>query len=384
MAIKLLHGKTKIWPEITSLVKKGQKNRVAVAFMSKGAKKLLPLHPGDTLVIDMSRERVKTGATNPFAVREFFEDGVLVFSCRGLHAKVFVLGNRAVVGSTNVSSLANLVLDEAALSTNEKSIVKAAGKFIEQLVDQEGTLPVTELMLKKLEKEFSETGWHGGGGSADEDKESWSLAMMKKIAPKSVVTSRGSPHLEPTGWKAIRRIYLRDSDGTVVLELYPGDTTEQAVPFHEKLDANRLVKLISRGDGWGAQPNFHLGYRSRGFLHTDTTKKLLNYLMFWKKPPDDLPIAAVKKKEYAKLAARLKKYGMFHPSDFADLTETIKNRPWVSVRPGVKLTFTWDAKEPTAKEVVTKINEALGTWGESVASGGTGKGKTLNMRSVSA
>jgi hypothetical protein len=329
MAIKLLHGKTKIWPEITSLVKKGQKNHVAVAFMSKGAKKLLPLHPGDTLVIDMSRERVKTGATNPSAVREFFEDGVSVFSCRGLHAKVFVLGNRAVVGSTNVSSLANSRLDEAALSTNEKPIVRAAEKFIEQLVDKEGTLPVTELMLKKLEKEFRETGWHGGGGSSNEGKESWSLAMMKKIAPKNLVTSRGPPHIEPTDWNGIRRIYLKDSDGTVVLELYPGDAAEQAVPFYKGLKLERLVGLVSRTARWEGHPNFHLGYRSRNLRGTctKTSGDLGRYLTFWQDPPADLQINKAKKPgQYARLIRDLITHAMMRPSQSKSVKVDIKNR----------------------------------------------------------
>jgi hypothetical protein len=364
--IKLVHGRTNVWPEITSLVKKGHENKVAVAFVAKGARKLLPLKRGDTILVDMSLGRVRSGATNPFAVEEFLNQGVSVYTCSRLHAKVFVLGSRAVVGSSNVSDAANSVLEEAVLITNETGVVSAAKKFIEELLGGPDTLEVTEPLLKELKKEFRETGWHGGGRSASEPSQSWSLRMMKEIAVKHVVTGHGAPYIEPSECNTIRRIYVRDSEGGAELRLHPGDTIEQARPFYEGLDVGRLADLDSSNVGWQVTPNFHLGYRAQGFLNTKTTKRLRPYLKFWKNPPDDFGIAAVDRKQYSKLARSLRKYGMFRTSDLEQLRPKIRNRPWVSVRPGVTITFTWTRKRPTATELKARIDEALATWGESV------------------
>lgn len=366
--IKLLHGMGEVWPEIRALATKGRQNKVAVAFVSKGARNLLPLKRGDTIVIDMSIERVRSGATNPFAVEEYYKNGVSVFTRRGLHAKVFLLGSRVVVGSTNVSGAANSLLDEAVLITNERSILLAAEKFIDGLVNDSKSLPVTEPMLKKLQKQFLETKWHAGG-SADEPPSDLSLGIMKEIAPKSVrVPKHGSPYMELTGGrgKAIHRIYLQDDGDTVVLKLHPADTMEQARPFYLGLNVQRFVSLKKRDRRWEAKPNFHLGYRTQGFWHKDTTNGLSPYLRFWTERPEDFPLKAVEKKHRATLKRSLKKCGMFQPSDVEGLEKTLGRRSPVSVRPGVTITFTWDAR-PTAKEVIARINEALATWGESVA-----------------
>jgi hypothetical protein len=376
---KLLNGRAAVWPALTALLTSSQKHLAAVAFVSKEATRLLPLRADDILVVDMSAERVKTGATNPWAVEEFVKNGVSVFTYRGLHAKLFVLGDRVVVGSTNVSNASKAYLDEAALVTDDQSIRRQAEKYIEDLSAR--ALPVTALMLKKRKAEFRETGWHGRPPS-QEPPGSWALKMMKAIAPKNVVASQGSPYIEPTYGKAIRRFYLKDSDGAFVLELYPGDTMEQARPLYEKLDVGQMMKLISRNTGWEVKPNFHLGYQSKGLAHTQTDRNVASYTKFWKKPPGDLQLGSTKRKGYANLARRLLKYKMLHTFDVPNLKREIQNRPLVSLRPGIKLTFTWNDTEPTAKEVVKRINEALRTWGESVLTVGKGKARKLVVQQV--
>lgn len=382
--LRLLHGKGGVWPRITELVNNNQRNYVAVAFVSSDAHELLPLSSGDTLVVDMSRERVRSGATNPYAVRKFVEAGVSVFTYKGLHAKVSVLGNRTVVGSANVSNAANNHLDEAVLITNDASIRKKTEKYVEQL--KEDALPVTELMLKKREAEFRETTFHSGT-VPQAPSDSWSLKMMRRIASKSVVLGRRAPYLQPTGVRAIQRIYLRDSDGSVVLTLHPADTRYQAMALYGQLDANALdvntlIDLVS-DDGWEAWPNLHLGYRNSNLRNTYTTTRrtLRAYMNFWRNPPTELSINAARKPaEYAELARALRNHGMMESSETKAFLRDIRNRRWVSLRPGLTLRFTWDAKEASMTEVLSKINEAMGTWGEQVVRTGAGNDRTLSVR----
>jgi hypothetical protein len=94
------------WDRIQSLVEKHPgKCHVAVAYFGSGASRLLPLKAGSVLVVDMSERAVKSGQTKPSEVSKLLRDGVEVHSVENLHAKVFVVGNRALVGSTNVLHL---------------------------------------------------------------------------------------------------------------------------------------------------------------------------------------------------------------------------------------------------------------------------------------
>src|SRR6185369_13773316 len=105
----------------------------AVAYFAAGASKLLPLRKGSVLVVDMSERAVKSGQTDPKELIELLNKGVEVHSVENLHAKVFVLGDRAFVGSTNVSRRSADHLREAAIETVARSVVAACRQFVESL-----------------------------------------------------------------------------------------------------------------------------------------------------------------------------------------------------------------------------------------------------------
>jgi len=120
-----------IWPQLT---KAGRQNRrrsaVAVAYFGAGASRLLPLERGSRLVVDASERAVASGQTCPADLLKLVKRGVAVYSVPNLHAKVFVLGKTAYVGSTNVSGRSASQLVEAVLRTTEPGTVQAARKFV--------------------------------------------------------------------------------------------------------------------------------------------------------------------------------------------------------------------------------------------------------------
>jgi hypothetical protein len=122
------------WERIQSLVEK-QPGRchVAVAYFGAGASKLLPLRTGSVLVVDMSERAVKSGQTKPSEISRLLRWGVEVHSVENLHAKVFVIGSRALVGSTNVSSTSANGLVEALLETNAREPVRESRRFVREL-----------------------------------------------------------------------------------------------------------------------------------------------------------------------------------------------------------------------------------------------------------
>lgn len=336
---------------------------------------MLPLNPGDTIVVDMSPWRVRGGATDPSGVKEFLDKKVSVYSCEGLHAKVFVLGNHLIVGSTNLSESSNSWLDEAALATTETALVEAGEEFIEQLVSQSNTTEVDRAMIRRLTPQFREHGWHSGSSSG-QPRVDWSLQMMKQIAPKSVNTAHRQPYIQPRGWRAIQRIYLRGSGDTAVLNLHPADTTAQAKNFYDSLDAPHVQQMVGlQAQGWQIDPTFHLGYWNTNLrgTYTTTNKRISTYLNFWRSPPSELNIDSARMpSEYGHLIKALLQHHIMEPAEVNALRRDIRNRTWVSLRPGVHLSYTWEGKRPTADAIVHQINAALTTWHERVEIRGKG------------
>src|SRR5258707_7985075 len=89
-----------VWSKITDLAKRSRRRAAAVAFLNGDALEMLPLRSGDLLKIDMSDWRLIGGATNPHEIQKYYDEGVEIYSCTDLHAKVFTFDQMVVVGST--------------------------------------------------------------------------------------------------------------------------------------------------------------------------------------------------------------------------------------------------------------------------------------------
>lgn len=120
-----------IWPQLTKAVRGSKRPcAVAVAYFAAGASRLLPLPKNSRLVVDASERAVASGQTCPTDLSKLVKRGVKVYSVPNLHAKVFVIGRAAYIGSTNVSSRSALQLLEAVIRTTEPSAVRSAREFV--------------------------------------------------------------------------------------------------------------------------------------------------------------------------------------------------------------------------------------------------------------
>ncbi len=138
-----------IWPQLTAAVRASrQACYVAVAYFGQGASRLLPLRKGSRLVVDASERAVTSGQTCPAELRMLQKRGVAIFSVPNLHAKVFVVGRAAYIGSANVSGRSAAQLVEAIVHTTESSAVSAARQFVRDHCLHE----LTPTVLKRLAK----------------------------------------------------------------------------------------------------------------------------------------------------------------------------------------------------------------------------------------
>ena len=137
------------WKKIRTQVKRfPTRCQVAVAYFGNGGSNLLPLRKGSTLVVDLSERAVRSGQTKPSEIRKLVEKGVDAYSVENLHAKVFVVGHSALVGSTNVSNSSAGRLIEAILNTSDGAVVSACRRFVLSLRGE----PATPQYLKRLQE----------------------------------------------------------------------------------------------------------------------------------------------------------------------------------------------------------------------------------------
>lgn len=139
-----------IWAKITDLAKKAKRAQVAVAYLGTGARRLLPLKRGDTLIVDMSLAAMRAGQTNPTEIEKYYNAGVEIHSCANLHAKVFVFDNKAIIGSSNASKNSRDNLIEAAVVSTDKSVVTTARGFVASLKGEQISPEYITLCKKKF------------------------------------------------------------------------------------------------------------------------------------------------------------------------------------------------------------------------------------------
>jgi hypothetical protein len=115
------------------------RNLVAVPYLGKGAAKLLALARGDVLLCALSEANCRNGSVSPREVQVLQSRGVRVFIRENLHAKVYLMGTRAVVASANLSEHSQHRLDEAAIHTSDKQLIREIKDWFAQRMGE----PVT-------------------------------------------------------------------------------------------------------------------------------------------------------------------------------------------------------------------------------------------------
>lgn len=126
------------WNDISPLAN-GRRAVVAVPYIGKGGARQLNIAKGSLLVTCFTPLAVKAGQVDPREIIAFIRRGVKVHSHAELHAKVYVIGRTAFVGSANLSSRSSRI-PEACIKTSDPKIVASARTFVEDLAGNPVTL----------------------------------------------------------------------------------------------------------------------------------------------------------------------------------------------------------------------------------------------------
>ena len=214
------------WGRIRDLTRPAKRPTVlaAVAFLGRGATKRLRLRCGDLLITRFDETNVRAGLVDPREVGEYLKKGVRVRAVNNLHAKVFVIGARALVGSTNVSENSEEYLVEAICESNEPGFVRSCRKFVEDLSSDE----VTPEYCKMLESIYKPHHWKEGSrlpkakrtvttsGMAVvhltiKDWDEADYAAERKGAPKAkkLISDHSRFSTDDFGWSGLPPAYLK-------------------------------------------------------------------------------------------------------------------------------------------------------------------------------
>jgi phosphatidylserine/phosphatidylglycerophosphate/cardiolipin synthase-like enzyme len=118
-----------LWKTVTAQARKAKQRQAAIAYVTNDH---LNLKSGDVLIVDASEATIRSGGTDAKLLDDLQQRGVILYDCHDLHAKVMLLGDMAVVGSANMSQSSGSLV-EAAIITDQSSIVSGVASFIEQL-----------------------------------------------------------------------------------------------------------------------------------------------------------------------------------------------------------------------------------------------------------
>ena len=108
----------------------------------------LPLHAGDSVIVNASDANVRLGATSPALIGRWLSAGVAVASHEELHGKVVRCGVWTAVGSANLSQRANAV-EEAVWIGNDPAAARQADMFLKRLAGDSTLLDANWVRLHR-------------------------------------------------------------------------------------------------------------------------------------------------------------------------------------------------------------------------------------------
>ena len=213
------------WPQIKQYAAK-QKSWVAVPFLGKDSAKYLPIPKGSILVTRFNREAIKAGQVDPSEILKFIKRGVQVYNYGSLHAKVYVLGRRLFVGSSNVSKTSQ-GLSEACIETTDTKIINQAKAYIQELCGDLITAEFAKSLIPLYPKENSfifgapssdikkkasnrSSVWIATVGSIDWGDEALEVDKHASVKAKASITDQDKFKLDKTVWDTTCKFSIGD------------------------------------------------------------------------------------------------------------------------------------------------------------------------------
>lgn len=198
------------------------------------------------------------------------------------------------------------------------------------------------------------------------------IAVMENSDLGKVEYHRGWKYHIVLDMEAVKQIALSPNfngdEWYVVLEMYPGDTMNQARSFYGNIDKGLFFNLLHKG--WEIKPNMHFSFRASNLVWTDVRIGIREYVEYWIK--NKVLLSQINRNEFYHYFKKLEMEGMISANNWDEINSKIMNTSMqkINVCPGIHLSFKWLKKEAISldkgyafiSQFKDKINEALATW----------------------
>lgn len=255
----------KLWDEIEAIAKQSTTKLAAIAYVSNDQKVLFGKN--DVLIVDASDPAIMSSQTSVSVLKAALKRGADLYSCSGLHAKLMVLDQTAIIGSANMSKSSQTGLIEAALITDDPDIVSDTVRFITLLAAQVDTIDaafirrIAKLPVTKRKPPSRPTG--SLPRIVLPPRRTWLVSVQpisdrlhtkeEKIAEKGL---RRAKKLMPDSKKGLTwlrfinnsKFFREAKEGDLVIQIWGprGTSTVDAVYFHAPIIYRQLEPTCTR------------------------------------------------------------------------------------------------------------------------------------------
>lgn len=246
-----------LWQELSRYSDGHVRLRAAIAYVTTAH---LDFREGDLLVCDASDQAIKGGLTSASVLRTFVNQGAEVFSYEGLHSKVAVIDDKALIGSANLSENACVTTCEAVLLTDDVQIAGLILGFVNKVKNEADE--VNEDFLKRIESlpVIRAGGW--GRRSKKKVEVGESRVWLISTVPLSDKVLKGEEQFVETGTKEAEK-HLKNGENEVEpirwvgkskfrSEAKPGDLIVQVFTERhgrrESIEVYRPAPILHRQD----------------------------------------------------------------------------------------------------------------------------------------
>lgn len=147
-----------LWTEVRKQARASDTRLGAIAYVTRD---LVGFRKGDSLVVDASARAIRNDETGAPLLRKLHKKGVQLYDCADLHAKTLLLDDVAIISSGNMSLNSETRMVEAALISDQGSVVAGVASLIEQLRKQSSQLDEKQIAQLCKIKVIRRGGWNG-------------------------------------------------------------------------------------------------------------------------------------------------------------------------------------------------------------------------------
>lgn len=290
--------------------------------------------------------------------------------------------------SPNLVAGSAVQIDRALAVVSWRTLIERLNSLLERKLIHGSECLIVEDFFEFVDQHFSYLNPYGSFSQCKGRRfllEKRCVAILESIAPGKVRRRQGGDYfIELAAGPATDAYFYPDrdypetgenSDWSVAVNIYPGDTIRQARKLFENVRMDEFLGLEE--SGWIIEPNLHFAFMAKHLCWAKGTRvSTRDYFDYWRGEGE---IGQIQRDSagFKAYFQQLQEDGMISPSDIAQLERHFTNttRQSINTCPGFRVSFSWSKSEAERVDafrdrfsgvVRSQMLEALATWGQTL------------------